>query len=107
LRVRRRRRGISIRSAERQLERILLSAIRRTVPVRTGALRRSLKIRFGVRGIGVKMLYYGKYVHEGTRYIRPNPFITIAVKSVKLRIRALERRTGTKWIIRVFGKRVH
>lgn len=49
-------------------------------PVDTGRLRASHQTLFApLRGVLDVTAYYGVYVHEGTRYMKPRPFLLNAV----------------------------
>lgn len=51
-------------------------------PVDTGRLRASHKSTFApLKGVLDVTAYYGIYVHEGTRYMKPRPFLLDSVNS--------------------------
>lgn len=52
----------------------------RRVPVRTGTLKRSMRILWdGSTRLIVYGAYYARFVHDGTRYIRANPWLRRAL----------------------------
>lgn len=60
---------------------------RRRCPVDTGRLRASIGVTLTAApaGFAVRVgsdVIYARYVHDGTRYMRPRPFLTDALASV-------------------------
>lgn len=54
----------------------------RNTPIITGTLRASHRTTFSpLRGEVGPTAYYGIFVHEGTRFIKANPFLARAVQS--------------------------
>lgn len=78
----------------RQLNKAIKKAIftierqsKKNTPVLTGRLRASHTTVFdNLRGVLYPTANYAIYVHEGTRYMRPRPFLAQAVESEELTV---------------------
>lgn len=65
----------------------VLNRAKTLCPVDTGRLRGSIAMEVGIEGDEVTVrvgtnVEYARYVHDGTRYIEPNPFLADALLSV-------------------------
>ena len=106
---------ISLNEGLRRIGRAYLPHLRAATPVRTGRLRRSslfqivggpndqaLEVRQGARS--PQGVFYGRFVREGTRFSRPNPYHIRALQSIHRRIQTIVNYMGERVAAYIAGR---
>jgi HK97 gp10 family phage protein len=85
---------------------VALANSQKRTPVRTGTLRRSETTQMeakGTRGFIGTNVKYGPFVHEGTRYMEPQPFFEQGIEDSLAKIDQLTQKYGDQFWIKVIS----